>query len=85
MKATDSGDERQMTSMAALDVVVTHSNASGGGLWAGGGAADHNVAIVITLVAVTLALALAVMATICIIRRWVLGFYFIFIFFTILS
>ena len=63
----DSGHVVQMTTIANLNVVITLSNSSG--LFTSGGKADHNVAIVVTLVCVTLALALAVMATICIIRR----------------
>ncbi|XP_076447116.1 protocadherin-11 X-linked-like [Babylonia areolata] len=65
----DSGRVVQKTAVASLDVVIGSSNSSGGGLFSPGGQSDHNVAIVITLVCVTLALALAVLATICIIRR----------------
>lgn len=63
----DSGHVVQMTTIATLHVVITLSNSSGA--FAADGKADHNVAIVVTLVCVTVALALAVLATICIIRR----------------
>ncbi|KAK7500566.1 hypothetical protein BaRGS_00008141 [Batillaria attramentaria] len=62
----DSGHVVQMTTRANLNVIVSLSNGTSLGL---GGRADHNVAIVVTLVCVTVALALAVLATICIIRR----------------
>jgi hypothetical protein len=63
----DGGQRRQMETVMTLDVVVTHSNASG--FFSTGGSSDYNIAIVVTLVCVTFALALAVLATICIIRR----------------
>ncbi|KAL8596544.1 hypothetical protein ACOMHN_059385 [Nucella lapillus] len=63
----DSGRVVQKTAIASLNIVIASSNATG--LFSPGGKPDHNVAIVITLVCVTVALALAVLATICIIRR----------------
>lgn len=63
----DSGYAIQMVSRTPLNVVVTLGN--GSSLSPHADKASHNIAIVVTLVCVTIALALAVLTTICIIRR----------------
>lgn len=63
----DSGRAIQMTTRSSLNVVITVSNESS--ILSQVGKVNHNIAIVVTLICVTFALALAVVATICIIRR----------------
>ena len=63
----DSGFMIQLSTATHLHVFIRNDNITG--LFLSGRTADYNIAIAVSLVCVTVALTLAVMTTICIIRR----------------